>query len=79
MDQLFSANAPSDPTYIAIRDEERFADLRLYLNTLWERCSAYADPCLRAEIGRQFHQRYWEMRLGCTLLDLDFVLKPEVL
>jgi hypothetical protein len=76
MDKLFSASAASDSAYLAVRDQERFANVRSHLRVLWEKYSAYVDPRFLAEIGHHFHQRYWEMRLGCTLLDLGFVLKP---
>jgi hypothetical protein len=81
MDKLFSASTPSDsdldPLYVAVRDKEPYADVCSYLQALWERYEAYADPDFLTKIPHEFHQRYWEMRLGCTLLDLGFVLQPS--
>lgn len=75
MDEFFSASSTSDPIYLAVRNEERYAHVRSHLKALWKKYSAYADPHFCTEIARQFQQRYWEMRLGCTLLDLGFILK----
>ena len=77
--EVFSARAPSDIAYIAIRDEDRFAEPREHLRLLWAKFSEFSDPRFLDEIGRQFVQRYWEMRLGCTLLDLGFHLAPPTL
>lgn len=74
MGEPFSANAPTDPAYIAVRDREHFADVRAHLRSLWMRFHAHAGPRFLERLGQQFHQQYWEMRLGCVLLDLGFRL-----
>lgn len=76
MDDVLSAKAPTDPAYIAVRDRERLADVRSDLRSLWARFRAHAGPRFLERLGQQFQQQYWEMRLGCVLLDLGFRLAP---
>ena len=66
----------TDPYFLALRDDTRFAVVRRHVEELWSRFSDYADPHFSNEISTQFLSRYWEMYLGSTLLELGFTLHP---
>lgn len=53
--------------YWARRAETR--EIKLFSEKLWERYQEYADRHFRAEIQHNFHARFWEMYLTCTLLE----------
>jgi type I restriction enzyme S subunit len=73
MSTLFSPNIDaSDKEYMLIRDEPRFKSDKQFLEQLWKKYEPYADRNFRIEIARQFHQRFWEMYLTCTLLELKY-------
>lgn len=61
----------SDIAYQNIRNclhrQER--QIRDTLEAMWERYRAYADPDFRAAFARDPDARFWEMFLGCALLD----------
>lgn len=61
----------ADPEYLAIRDHERWHDIRVCLEAMWERFRPYADSNYLDQFWREghFNARVWEMRLGCCLLD----------
>lgn len=56
--------------YINTRDLERNAQVRLHCESLWQRYSHLADSHFRMEFQRDMCSRYWEMYLGCSILDL---------
>jgi hypothetical protein len=66
-----------DPLYSSLRDNPRAADVRAYLEGLWLKFRPYADPHFLDEFARQFFPRFWEMYLGCSLLDTGFSLEPS--
>lgn len=51
--------------------------LRQHISNLWERFKNYADPHFKEEFCRNPDQRYWEMYLGCCLLDRGFDIKTN--
>ena len=63
--------------YLAVRDDPRFHEQKSYLESLWSVFEPYADPDFRTELASQFHPRFWEMYLGCSLLEMGFVLIPK--
>lgn len=70
-----------DPYYVA---SGSIADRRDHFERLYERYHPYADRHFLSEVKKQFHQRTWEMYLGCSLLDrsISFVSKdigPDIL
>lgn len=67
----------SDKRYLALREESSFEEQRQYLQTLWQTYSRYADPGFSDELARQFHPRFWEMYLGCALLDTGLEVIPK--
>lgn len=66
-----------DPEYISLRAQPFFAAFRARLEGMWTAFSPHADPNFRQEFANQMHRRFWEMYLGCTLLELGYPLKSE--
>ncbi len=57
--------------YRRIRDRANYSLCKASLEDLWQTYHPYADPNFREEIRKSpedFHQRFWEMYLGCELL-----------
>lgn len=52
--------------------------LRSLLQDMWARYEPYADPDFRQGFARDLDGRFWEMYLGCTLLDAGRTLLPVV-
>lgn len=61
----------ADAEYLAIRNRERWQNIRLCLEAQWERFRPYADSNFLDQFWRagHFNARVWEMRLGCSLID----------
>jgi len=57
-----------DSSYKSIRDESGLETQKQYFETLWEKYKNYADPdFIKKFPNEEFHQRFWEMYLTCTL------------
>jgi len=52
--------------------------LRAMLQEMWERYEPYADPDFRHGFARDVDGRFWEMYLGCTLLEAGRTLLPVI-
>jgi hypothetical protein len=52
--------------------------LRATLQEMWERYEPYADPDFRQGFARDVDDRFWEMYLGCMLLETGRTLLPVV-
>jgi hypothetical protein len=52
--------------------------LRALLKEMWARYEPYADPDFRQGFARDVDGRFWEMYLGCTLLEAGRTLLPVV-
>ncbi|KWV49233.1 hypothetical protein [Stenotrophomonas maltophilia] len=50
--------------------------LRITLQEMWTDYEPYADPDFRQGFARDVDGRFWEMYLGCTLLDAGRTLLP---
>jgi hypothetical protein len=48
------------------------------LQEMWVRYEPYADPDFRQGFARDVDGRFWEMCLGCTLIDAGRTLLPVV-
>ena len=74
METFFSKGDGEDPGYVNVRDaKEGFcADGRAFTEQLWPHFSHYADSNFLREAKDNFTERFWEMYLGCTLLDCGF-------
>jgi len=68
---LFTSNVrATDSDYLGLRDESHLVEERNICIEMWERFYPYADRQFREDITHQFHNRFWEMYLGCAMLDL---------
>ena len=52
--------------------------LHAMLQEMWGRYEPYADPDFRQGFARDVDGRFWEMYLGCTLLEAGRTLLPVV-
>jgi hypothetical protein len=68
---LFSPGAAESQAYVNLRDgdSEDTVASRNFVERLWGRYCEYADEHFLLEIRRDFHARFWEMYLTCTLLE----------
>jgi hypothetical protein len=66
-----------DQRYTLVRDDLRFHQEKAFLEHLWESFEPFADPDFKSELAKQFHPRFWEMYLACTLIELGFNLIPR--
>lgn len=71
---LFKTTVPNDeldPSFVHIRDSDRCAEDRKYIEKLWSQYKNKADPHFHDQFQRRgnFHSRIWEMRLACILMD----------
>lgn len=66
-----------DMKYLAVRNLDRLSDIRIHIEKLWPGYKEYADPDFERKFRTAFHNRYWEMYLGTTFLNLGMVLKPN--
>ncbi len=77
-EELFIDNiATVDELYRIIRDEERVAGLKSYMENLWETYYPYADRDFPKQLAQDFHARFWEMYLTCTLISMSFNVLPK--
>lgn len=59
-----------DQSFCAYRDKEIYRDCRIFIEKLWARYQPYCpDNDFESQFKKHFHQRIWEMRLACALLD----------
>lgn len=82
MEERLFINAinPSDEYYRMIRDEKRPDVIRLnsYMEDLWQIYYPYADKDFRLNLSYDFHARFWEMYLTCTLINKSFYVVPKL-
>lgn len=67
-----SISNPQDSDFKAFRDEEHLKKQRRFIEKLWMSYEPYADSHFRKEITKHFKDRFWEMYLGCSLLEKGF-------
>ena len=79
MSTLFeSIQVAFDKKYLLVRDDPRFHEQKLFLESLWRMISPFADPDFRSQLAIQFQPRFWEMYLACVLIEAGFELVPRV-
>jgi len=66
-----------DKKYSLVRDDSRFQEQKFFMEGLWAKFHAFADPNFKSELANQFHPRFWEMYLACAFLELGFDLIPR--
>lgn len=71
---FFSDGDAQDLGYVNVRDAENgfCADGRAFTEILWPRFAPFADSNFLQEAKDNFTERFWEMYLGCTLLDCGY-------
>ena len=67
----------NDPAYTALRDREDLKPNRDAVELLWKKFEPYSDKHFKREFRDKFASRYWEMYLGCSLLDQGKKLKKK--
>lgn len=67
-----------DGQYDFLVSEPKAEEERNYVENLWREFEPYADNSFKSDIVYNFHNRFWEMYLGCTLLrnNLSLSRKP---
>ena len=69
-----------DTTYNTIingSDYPYIAGLKVFMEKLWLDYHHYADKDFRQKLREDFHSRFWEMYLTCTLLYKSFPVKRK--
>jgi len=61
-----------DPSYKAIRDDDRGKEYKKDIEYLWKAYAPYADSHFLSDARLHFQERFWEMYLGNTFLDNQF-------
>jgi hypothetical protein len=56
-------------------DREIVVEIRKHIDALWRIYQPFADRDFVAEFPRRPEERYWEMYLGCALLDMGMSLR----
>jgi len=76
--QLFSLPG-RDPSYEAVRLDENHADVRAFIEAMWEEYRPYADTdFVEGSRNHDFQSRYWELYLGCSLIRLGCELASRL-
>ncbi|MCP1848201.1 MULTISPECIES: hypothetical protein [unclassified Bradyrhizobium] len=81
MSDLFDVDGPNlDRGFQNLKVAEHPIEQQLHalLQEMWGRYEPYADPDFRQGFARDVDGRFWEMYLGCTLLDAGRTLLPVV-
>lgn len=70
---------PSDDIYRFIRDENTASAVKLRSDSvsLWGTYHPYADRDFPKQLAHDFHARFWEMYLTCTLVHRSFNVVPK--
>src|SRR5713226_8696952 len=82
MNSLFLPRRANEwPGYRRIRDGAKYSLCKVSLEDLWQTYQPYnADPHFQKEMqesSAKFNQRFWEMYLGCVLLEQGVALKKS--
>lgn len=81
MSRIFDIDGDNlDPGFVNIRARQYRAEQELHelIEAMWETYEPYADPDFRHGFARDLDGRFWEMYLGCTLLEAGRTLLPAV-
>lgn len=62
--------------YINTRDEDNYSSNKPFIEQLWSIYKPYADKHFKKEAKLHFHERFWEMYLGATLIKRGYSLEP---
>jgi len=64
-----------DQWYVKLRDDPNLAADRITIDAMWTRFSPYADKNFQVEVTNDLISKYWEMFVGCAMLDAGFALE----
>ena len=73
MEDLFKNGINAqDQAYNNLRDGKKdwMIEARTFCEQLWQKFCPYADKHFLIEIQRDFHSRFWEMYLACSLMEM---------
>jgi len=74
---FFTPGPAPDLTYAFCLNEPGYAAMRERIEEMWAKYEPYCpDQHFLDEARRHLHERAWEMRLACVLLDAGFPLVP---
>jgi len=68
---------PSDNYYSVIRDKPHCAHYKSCMEKMWTVYYPYADKDYQKQLTQDFHARFWEMYLTCTLIEKSFNVYPK--
>ena len=78
VEKLFSDDInPCDELYRIIRYEDRCLQYKSYMEDLLGIYHQYADRDFPKQSAQDFHARFWEMFLTCTLISKSFKVVPK--
>jgi type I restriction enzyme S subunit len=78
MTKLFDKNfIATDPELKNILSNPKLNTVPQWLERLWEIYEPFADKNFRIEIAKKLHQRFWEMYLTCSLLELQYEIEAQ--
>jgi len=72
VDGFFQSGNDCDPGYMNVRDLAHHSEDRVFVESLWQMYRPYADTNFRSDARHHFNEQFWEMYLGCTLLEHGF-------
>jgi len=76
MKKIFIENMQAtDDAYNNIRDKEHLRVGKDFVEQLWKTYKHYAEPKFLKGIQEDFHARFWELYLACTLIENCFILR----
>lgn len=71
---FFTDELVANISYVNIRDHPRGVESKNFVENLWRQFHPYADSSFLDDARNHFHQRFWEMYLGVTLMKKGFAL-----
>ncbi|MFH0992644.1 MAG: hypothetical protein V1799_21820 [bacterium] len=75
---LFKSTNSSDSIYVQLRDNSNLAKQRSFINRLYnDQFQPYADRDFDCSFPQKCISHFWEMYLGCALLNSGFTLVPK--
>jgi hypothetical protein len=78
MDDLFRVPNSPDGDYARLRDSADHVVYRTGVESLWQRFYPFADADFVDRTAKDFQSRFWEMYLGCILIESGHSLCPKI-
>jgi len=64
--------------YINTRDEDNYSSNKLFIEQIWPIYRPYADRHFKKDAKFHFHERFWEMYLGVTLIKRGYSINGPI-